>query len=163
MFTTRQMFLFLLVSVYLFLFIFRCLSSDVSVYLQFDHYCTFSCHLNFQKYIPCYAGVSIYFCIKNISNFHYYYVILQFQNFTTVSVFKFKHRTFTFNTLQNFFLCLVIPTTSSTLGRTYAHMNIGRGMNIGCDRCFCIAFSNKFTLLLILSFIKDEAVLKVHI
>ena len=31
-------------------------------------------------------------------------------------------------------------------------MDAGRGVNIGCDRCFCIAFNNKFPLLLISSY-----------
>ena len=35
-------------------------------------------------------------------------------------------------------------------------MNIGRGVNIGCDRCFYIAFNNSFELLLISSFINSN-------
>ena len=35
-------------------------------------------------------------------------------------------------------------------------MNIGRGVNISCDRRFCIAFNNKFALLLISSFINSN-------
>ena len=35
-------------------------------------------------------------------------------------------------------------------------MNKGRGVNIGSDRCFCIAFNKKFSLLLISSFINSN-------
>ena len=35
-------------------------------------------------------------------------------------------------------------------------MNIGRGVNIDCDRCFCIALNNKFALLLISSFVDNN-------
>ena len=42
---------------------------------------------------------------------------------------------------------------SSALAQIYVHMNIDRGVNIGCERRFCIAFNNKFALLLISNFI----------
>ena len=35
-------------------------------------------------------------------------------------------------------------------------MNIDHGVNIGCDRFFCIAFNKKFSLHLISSFIKPN-------
>ena len=37
-----------------------------------------------------------------------------------------------------------------------ADMNIGCGVNIGCGRCFCVAFNNKFALFLIPSFINSN-------
>ena len=85
LFTTRQAFL-----IFLFLFICFYLSSDdylrmlsSDVYLQmflfifrFEHYWTFSCHFDIQKYILCYAGVSICFYVKNVSKFYYYYLAI---------------------------------------------------------------------------------------
>ena len=35
-------------------------------------------------------------------------------------------------------------------------MNIDHGVNIGCDRFFCIAFNKKFSLHLISNFIKPN-------
>ena len=57
------------------------------------------------------------------------------------------------NTPRYFFFWLVIPTISSALAWIYIHINTDRDVNIGCERCFCTAFNNKFALLLISNFI----------
>ena len=67
--------------------------------------------------------------------------------------FYFKKWNFYVQYISIFFIWLVIPTISSALAWIYIHINTDRDVNIGCERCFCTAFNNKFALLLISNFI----------